>query len=201
MKKLFPLFILLFVITSSGQSDQWRGLVIDEATSEQALALFGKPKSDKRPYAKYKKATPEMKAWRVLHYESIEGFNDVKLTFNDKDTMIMLQLEPKKITAGQFAASYPDIEFQVNTNGPGGMPGNVRAPQPLFTPGHTTQAAYFIEGSNSKVKISAVVANAMGSVFGRLIGSDPKTLPGEVKVIILSSQSINAQSQGSDLLK
>lgn len=203
MKKLLPLFILIFTAaTAFGQQpDRWRGLVIDEATAEQAIDLFGKPKSDKRPYAKFKKAPADMKAFRQLHYESIDGFNDVKITFNDKNVMVMLQLEPKKITATQFAASYPDVKFQVGTMGPGSMPGNVTAPQPLFTPGHTTEAAYMMEGSTEKVKISALVTNAMGSIFGRMLGSNPQTLPGDVKMIFLSSQAVNVQKQGSDLLK
>src|SRR4051794_39081745 len=81
---LLPLFLFLFAIAVIAQQpDRWRGLILDEATPEQAIAVLGQPKSDKveKNYLiNYKWLKKDIwKDLRILHYENVEGFGDVKL--------------------------------------------------------------------------------------------------------------------------
>ncbi len=47
MKRLSIIFVLLLAGISYGQQhDRWNGLIIDETTPEQAIAILGKPKAD-----------------------------------------------------------------------------------------------------------------------------------------------------------
>ena len=49
MKRLSIIFVLLLAGISYGQQhDRWNGLVIDETTPEQAIALLGKPTADRK---------------------------------------------------------------------------------------------------------------------------------------------------------
>jgi len=115
---------LLFLCGSifSQTPDGWRGLVIDESTPEQAITALGQPKSDKNgdnPFpgsARFIKyyfvEKKSVKKLRILHWENIEGFDDVKLAFDDKSKLVVINLEPKKIKAPEFFASFTSLDFK-----------------------------------------------------------------------------------------
>lgn len=117
---IFLLFLCGRIFSQT--ADGWRGLVIDESTPEQAITALGQPKSDKNGdnpfptsarFIKYyfveKKSVEKL---RILHWENVEGFDDVKLAFDDKSKLVVINLEPKKIKAPEFFASFPSLDFK-----------------------------------------------------------------------------------------
>jgi len=82
------LFLTLFFSANAfaQQTNQWRGLVLDQATPEQALETLGKPKVDK-PAAKFRPMKYDewfdykKTSFRMLEFDKIEGFSKVKLFF------------------------------------------------------------------------------------------------------------------------
>ncbi|MDQ3220948.1 MAG: hypothetical protein M3Q26_09435, partial [Acidobacteriota bacterium] len=118
MKKLLSLFILMFAVSAFGQKpDRWKGFVLNETSPQQVLEVLGTPKTDKPTILaiiQYKWMTKAIrnKDWRVLHYENVEGFKDVKLGFDKADKLVFISLEPMKITAQSFVSSYGDLEFR-----------------------------------------------------------------------------------------
>ena len=115
-------FLFLCGKLCSQTPDGWRGLVIDVSIPEQAITALGQPKSDKvgdnpfpmsARFIKYyfveKKAAEKL---RILHWENVEGFDDVKLAFDDKAKLVVINLEPKNIRAPEFFASFASLDFK-----------------------------------------------------------------------------------------
>lgn len=182
------IFVLtLFTVTSLAQEpDRWRGLVLDEATPENAIAVLGKPKAEKYEdkYMSYRnKSVRDLKDLRILHWEKIEGFEDVKLYFTG-GTLAIIQLEKpeKKIPAKVFVDAYPGVYFEPAR-------------------GANSSAFYEIEAVTPRSKIAAGVGNVTGSVFGSL-GSSGRVgkLEGNVVQIFIHSRRVD-DKRGVDALK
>lgn len=95
MKKLSILLILLLAGIAFGQQpDRWNGLVIDETTPEQAIALLGKPTSDQ------KSGYSEVELYRLLRIETREE-NYRLLEFGEEglSTKIILTFSGGKLVA------------------------------------------------------------------------------------------------------
>ena len=95
------LLLLLSCPVFSQSSDRWKGLIIDESTPENAIAILGKPNADKTDsFRVYKiedwftKSIREKK-WRRLEYKNVEGFDKVILAFDTK--LVFIELNPKKL--------------------------------------------------------------------------------------------------------
>jgi hypothetical protein len=98
-------FVLLVCTTASvaqqppAQPDGWRGLVLDVSTTDDAIRVLGKPKSDKSaqslqlimvdkwlPGAKY-----NQKVFRRLTFKKPDGFEEAQLSFLD-DRLVLIDL-------------------------------------------------------------------------------------------------------------
>jgi hypothetical protein len=192
MKIILLVFCLTAVATFGQEPDQWRGLVLDKATPDQAKQILGKPKSEKTSDKVYKymtrgRGTGDPTDLVVLHWEKTEGFEDVKLYFLS-GTLVMIQLEkPKdKIPAKVFVKAYKDVEFTVANRA-------------------NSSAFYEVEATTSTSKIMAGVGNSTGSVmrgmFGGLITAGHiDKLEGNVMLIFIQSRRMD-DTRGVDALK
>jgi hypothetical protein len=209
MKTLIPIFILLLAVSFSAQQpDRWHGLVLDQSTPEQALKLFGVPKSDKtNPHlylnnAKWftKTAVRDM---RILHYENIEGFHDVKLGFDLKSKLVLIHLEPNKITAQAFLASYPDLDFRYGNEVQ--SPSDFKRPRVNSDRPYKLDVVYLLVSVTDNAIIFGQAGNATGSVMSDLFGGGKerqagRSVPGNVGVIQMVSRTLENRD-GSNLLK
>jgi len=208
MKKLLPLYIFLFAVSIIAQQpDRWRGLVIDESKPENAIAILGKPKTDKPSdrwhLMNYKWFTKDAgKNLRTLHYENVEGFPDVKLKFDANSRLVLIHLEPKKLTAQAFISSYSDVEFRFGNEVM--SPADFKSPRDNSGKPTRLDAFYELVGLTDKVCIFAGVGNATGSVMSGMFGGTARqsgrSTPGDVKMIQMISRTLENRD-GHELLK
>lgn len=185
--------------------DQWRGLTIDESTPEDAVAAFGSPKSDKanNRYRLGKWYTKGIgRQLRILHYENVEGFPDVKLGFLESK-LAVIHLEPKKLTAQALLSAYGDVEFR--------FANEVLSPNDFKTPRNTDDkpvklgTVYNLVAVTDNVIAEVTVGNVAGNVMSSLFGDSTvrqqgRHTPGNVIVILLISRKLE-NKDGVDLLK
>ena len=206
--RIFPLLLIVFVVSAFSQKpDRWRGLEIGETTAEKAIATLGTPKSDKMERLIFQnrswisKSVRESKM-RILHYEQIEGFPDVKLAFDDAGKLAVIHLEPKKITAQAFVGSYEDLEFRFADEVL--SPADFKTSRDTDKPGRLG-AIYVLVSVKDNVMVFALVGNAAGDMMGTLFGGPAmrktgRKIAGDVKIIQLISRSLE-NKDGSELLK
>jgi hypothetical protein len=186
---LFIIFVLS-AATFGQEPDQWRGLVLDKATPEQAKQLLGAPKSEKtsdKMMAYRNKSLREAGDMVILHWEKVEGFEDVKLYFI-AGTLAIIQLEkPKeKIPAKVFVDAYPGVGFAVASR-------------------YNSSAYYEVEAttptSKNKRRDRECDRKRDGGMFGN-IGKAGKLdrLEGNVILILIQSRRVD-DKRGVDALK
>jgi len=199
---------LLFSINAFGQqTNQWRGLVLDQATPEQAIETLGKPKADK-PAAKFWPLKYrewfdfKNKPFRMLEFDKIEGFSKVKLFFLE-GTLRAMELSPKKLEASLVSRSY-GVDFEpifdgLSGNSSGGYARDSRINRPIEFPN-----VYYLMHKAEASYIFVVVGNAsFRSILGTaLLGprDDVNSVPGKAAMIQILSRSLET-TKGSDLLK
>ncbi|MGI8670881.1 MAG: hypothetical protein ACR2J3_13705 [Aridibacter sp.] len=213
MKYLSIIFILIFSFSIFGQkaqTNQWRGLVLDEAIPEKALEVLGKPKTDKdneayRPLKFNEWFDVKEKNFRVLHYEDaqkVEGFKDVKLYFR-KGKLVAIWLEPEKLEANSLEMAY-DAEFRYLSDkfsesmNPRDFERNQGRSYPKSFP-----TVYFLMNKNDSTYAFAMITNnSFGSILGKSMGvkDASESLPGKVAIINLISKSLESKA-GVNLLK
>lgn len=209
MKKLLlPLLILIFALVSYAQKpNEWKGLVLDQSTPDKAIEILGKPKTDKADdlliiQPKWVSKDTRKKNWRVLHYESVEGFGDVKLGFNSDSKLVLIHLEPKKLQAQAFASAYEDIQFR--------FADEVLSPADFKSPPNDEKTKslgvyYVLIGLNTDAFVFGGVANVYGNVASTMFGGaaarkSGRSIAGDVKTIQLVSRTLE-NKDGVDLLK
>ncbi len=176
------IFLGLIATASAQQPDRWRNLIIDVSTPEDAIEILGKPKSDKigdrsPSYLLYhsKLFIKDIgKTMRMMKWKKVDGFNEVILRFN-ANKLAMIRLEPKKISAETFAASYSDVSFDFGGQSPG---------------------SYELKGESGKTYIFAAVSKGFGGLFAtalsRTSGGDTNPTNnkfiGQVKMIEIISK-------------
>lgn len=211
MKKLLPLFILIFALSIYSQKpNEWRSLVLDESSPEKAIEVLGKPKTDKlnqsfRPLKFNEWFDVGKKDFRIFHYEdvaSIEGFKDVKLTFRN-DKLVSITLEPKELGANALPRSYEtefvylSDKFSESMN-PRDFERNQGKSYPKSYP-----AVYFLMHKADQSYVFAMIANnSFGSLLGKSMGvkDASESLPGKVAMIQLISRNLE-ETKSKDLLK
>lgn len=213
MKYLSIILILIFSFSIFGQkaqTNQWRGLILDEAIPEKAVEVLGKPKTDKdneayRPLKFNEWFDVKEKNFRVLHYEDaqkVEGFKDVKLYFR-KGKLVAIWLEPEKLEANSLEMAY-DAEFRYLSDkfsesmNPRDFERNQGRSYPKSFP-----TVYFLMNKNDSTYAFAMIANnSFGSIFGKSMGvkDASESLPGKVAIINLISKSLESKA-GVNLLK
>lgn len=203
--KTLLLILTLSLSIAAQQPDRWREMIIGESTPEQALEKFGKPKLDKvgeKFYLQNHKWFLDA-AWknlRLIHWEGIEGFKDVKLAFKNSK-LVVIHLEPVKLQAQEFIASYKDLDFR--------FANEVMSPSDFKTARNTDDkpakmaSVYGLVSVTDKVVVYGLVGNAVGSVMSGMFGGAARqasrSTPGKIVAIQLVSRTL--ERTGSDLLK
>lgn len=207
---LFLLFSVFCSAQDKAQTNQWRGLVLGEATVENTIETLGKPKSDKsdqkfRPIKFNEWFDVKAKDFRILHYEdkqNINGFDDVKLVFR-ANKLVVIRLEPKKLEANALPLAY-DSEFVYLSDkfsesmNPNDFEQNRGQSFPKSYP-----TVYFLTNITPNAYAFAMVANnSFGSILGKSMGvkDASESLPGKVDMIDLISTSLLSK-EGTNLLK
>jgi hypothetical protein len=221
MKLLFTFTILLCLTLSvfgqtdstqtksdTPQPDRWRGLVIDEATPDEAIKLLDKPKKDKTDSLKifgiqdWLSTQIKEKKFRLLGYEKPEGLDFVWLGFlNDK--LVFIKLEPKKLPATALVRAY-GIEFAPNFNGINVAfnPKNYERNQGKLYP-KNYPAIYDLIAVSEKTFLSASVDNGgFGSILKEAMGvpDSPISFPGKITYLQIVSRKLE-NLDGVDQLK
>lgn len=120
--KSILLTILLLALSGQvfGQEpDQWRGLILDESTPEQAIAKLGKPSEPGMMIkAVLKGAKKRGLNVQAFNWDNAEGFRDVNLYFLD-GALAVIQLDRPKtaIPTASFVDAYQNLKFYVVTYG------------------------------------------------------------------------------------
>lgn len=99
--------------------DQWKGLVVGEATPDQARAVLGTPKKEslERLYGGF--LTPllseeiKSKIFTRLHFETTGGFSRIDLFFKGSKlvTMVLFPERDNKIKARDLSSIYDGADF------------------------------------------------------------------------------------------
>lgn len=214
IKNLFLGFLMLFCVSAFGQDkaqiNQWRGLILDEATPEKAIEILSKPKTDKdaqkfRPIKFNEWFEVKEKVFRILHYENaeaIKGFDDVKLIFKD-NKLVCISLEPEKLEANLLALSYEgDFVYLSDKLNESMRPGDFERNEGRSFPKSYPTVYYLMNKSESSYAFAMVDNGSFGSILGKSMGvrDASESLPGKIAVIQLISTSLQT-SKGTDLLK
>jgi len=204
------LFLTLFFSANAfaQQTNQWRGLVLDQATPEQALETLGKPKVDK-PAAKFRPMKYDewfdykKTSFRMLEFDKIEGFSKVKLFFLE-GTLRAIELSPKKLEAALVSKSY-GVDFEpILPGGLSNVPSGRLATDSRVNRSIEFPTVYYLMHRAELSFIFVLVDNvSLRSTLGTiLVGpmDDVNSVPGKAGVIQLLSRSLET-TKGSDLLK
>jgi hypothetical protein len=187
--------------------DRWRGLILQESTSDDAIKTFGKPEKDNvgefKPYPLEKRFDTKGKKFRHLLYKKLPGVKTAVLTFLDsKLVSIALELE-KSIEAGALQNIY-GVEFEPKFSGMS------MALEPreferdkgkLYAKNYPS--VYHLISKTERSYVSAMVDNS--SFKSLMLGSDRGStgegaFPGKTKWIQLISLSLE-NTAGADVLK
>lgn len=211
MKKttLLLSFLLLFTAQAFAQQpDRWRGLIIDETTPEQAIEILGEPESDRARNGRIFINNPKWlrdgaaKELRVLHWENVGEFPDVKLGF-ENDTLVLIHLEPKKLTAQAFVSAYDGLELRYGNEVQ--SPSDFERERVNSDRPFRLGVVYLLVGVTDKVFVFGQCGNATGNVMSTLFGGGDdrqagRSVPGDVGVIQLVSRTLEDRT-AVDLLK
>lgn len=198
--RLFLLLVFTLVPLSliAQQPDRWRGLVIDESSPEQAVNILGTPGSDRsndRLYlnnAKWLKKDTGKKL-RILQFENVDGFKDVKLGFDDDSKLVLIHLEPKKLTAQSFLSSYEDPRFRFGNDVM--SPADLKDQRDNLEKPRRLGVDYLLVAATDKVLVFGQVGTATRNVISTLFGGVAtrqarRSVPGEAGVIQLVSRTL-----------
>lgn len=194
--------------TDSPKPDRWRGLVIDEATPDDAIKLLGKPKKDKTDSLQifgikdWLTKDIKQKKYRVLGYEKPEGLDYVVLGFlNDK--LVFIRLDPKNLPTNALARAY-GIDFAPNFKGidVAFNPKNFERNQGKVYP-KNYPAVYDLIAVSEKTFLCAAVDNSsFSSLLKEAMGVPDSTISFPGKIIYLQIVSRKLENlDGVDQLK
>lgn len=221
MKTLFTLSVLLCLgLCAFGQAeiaktksdsprpDRWRGLVIDEATPDDAIKLLGTAKKDKTDALKifgirdWLSKQIKEKKFRVLEYEKIEGLDSVKLGFLD-DKLVFINLDPKKLPTNALTRAY-GIEFAPHFSGidVAFSPRNYERNQGKLYPKNYPSVYDMIAVSEKTFICAAIDNSSFGSIFKEAMGVPDSNIsfPGKVLYLQIVSRKLE-NLDGVDQLK
>lgn len=126
MKELSILVVLLFAGIGFGQqADRWNGLVIDETTPEQAIALLGRPVSDKKSgfanlwFQRLLTNETSKESFRVLQFGKEDVSTTMILTFSagSAGKLVAIDAFPKDAAANGFVSKL-GTKWRLPTNDP-----------------------------------------------------------------------------------
>jgi hypothetical protein len=211
--KLFGLIGLLVVICLSvcaqqAQPDRWKGLIIDESTSEDAGRILGEYASDKTERLRIfdvdsKWITQKVKQpiYRRLRFKKVEGVDGVTLSFLD-NKLVLIEIDLAKESPAASLPRIYGIPFSPKISGldeafsPRDFERNQGRVYPKSYP-----TVYSLVAVSPKTFIGALVGNnSVGSILRKTAGvTDTGDFPGKVvRVTIVSRRLENLD--GADAL-
>lgn len=194
--------------TDSPKPDRWRGLVIDEATPDDAIKLIGRPKKDKTDSLQifgikdWLTKDIKQKKYRVLGYEKPEGLDYVMLGFLE-DKLVFIKLDPKKLPTNALARAY-GIDFAPNFNGIdiAFSPKNYERNQGKVYPKNYPAVYDMIAVSEKTFLCAAIDNSSFSSVLKEAMGVPDSTISFPGKIIYLQIVSRKLENlDGIDQLK
>ena len=210
---LLVMLVLSFVRLSAAQDtakpNQWRGLVLDEASAEQAIQALGRPSSDKqdgvfaRPIQRWFRPDLAKKIFRCLTFKEVEGFNQVKLYLLD-GKLAVVQLWVKSDLRPTALGNIYGLEFQPMMGGLEESMGIVDRHQgraypkrfPSFYNVVAVAPGAVVNASISNSSVGAILSQSLGSGIDAAGGG----FPGKVTEIQLISRRLEEKG-GAELLK
>jgi hypothetical protein len=215
MKKLALLLslALAFCILTSAQEqdkpmpDRWRGLIIDQSTTEDAIKVLGQPASDKtdnfRPYPFDKRISTKGKTFRHLKFKGINGLDSALLVFTD-NKLVSISLDLKDHIAASAIPNNYGIEFEpkIGALSSSSNPRDYERHEGKLYP-KNYPAGYYLVGETPEVWIGAAINN---SSFGSMMMGSSRgstgagAFPGKAMSVIIVSRSL-ANREGADVLK
>jgi hypothetical protein len=191
--------LLLLSISAAAQSpDRWKGLIIDESTPENAIAILGKPDAHKTDSFRiwkiedwFTKSIREKK-WRRLEYKNIEGFDKVILAFDAK--LFFIELNPRKLDPDAlenayglpFTATFDKFERALKSKNFGRDTGRAQW-HPVF---------YWLYTKAPKTILPAGVGDSgLGSILGAKAFNDDIGFPGEVEYLQIIARTLENRDE------
>ncbi len=115
MKKLLLGVILACAGSVFGQNaDSWKGVVIDQTTPQQAIALLGKPATDETGpvgdvyIGRILSGTSELTMYRTITYYGAEkGVPELSLAFSPAGKLVLISAYPKNTPASILEKAFP----------------------------------------------------------------------------------------------
>lgn len=189
--------------------NQWRGLMLDEASEEQAIQTLGKPAADKedgiavRPIQRWFRPDLGKKIFRRLSFKEVEGFRNVDLYFLD-GKLAVIQSQVRADVRPTALKNIYGVEFQPIMSGFEESMGVVERNQGKAYP-KSFPIQYNLVAVAPRVVVNADVLNGgFGAALQKSLGSGIDTagggFPGKVATIQLISRRLEDQT-GENLLK
>lgn len=208
---IFVLFLTFscFAQSDRPQANEWRGMRLDESAAADVLQKFGAPVSDKigaRFYvikSKWLTSALKNKKWRVIHYENIDDFKDIKFIFDETDKLRIIHLEPKGLTAQAFSGAYEaDMKPYFSGIDEAAAPRDFERNQGKVY-AKTYPSLYYIGGKNDKAYVFGEIGNSgFGSILKQASGTrdGEGNYPGKVLIVQLISRRLENRDN-VDMLK
>lgn len=200
-------FSLLFN-QSDVQADRWRGLVMNEATPDDAIKALGVPSKDSTDQlrifdvdSKWITKKQKEKIYRRLEFKA-EGMKKTALLFAD-GKLVMIELTPEKEPEASAMANIYGLQFVPRISGvdQAVSPRDYERREGRVYP-KTYPSVYSVVGVHPKVFVGALVGNVgFGAALRGAAGiPDGQSFPGKVKRIEIVSRTLENRD-GADALK
>lgn len=193
----------------AAKPDQWRGLILDQSSADQAIHVLGNPAADKfdgvavRPIQRWFRPDLGKKILRDLSFKDVEGFSHVDLYFLD-DKLAVVQLQVKADIRPTALKNIYGVEFQPMMSGLEESMGVVERNQGKAYPKNFPLQYNVVAVAPTVVVNAAVINGGIGRVLNQTLGSGIDTagggFPGKVERIQLISRRLENRA-GADLLK
>jgi len=113
MKTALIVVILVFAGCVQGQqADQWKGLVLDVTTPEQAIALMGKPAKDETSpiidldVGRLLTPKADLPTFRALSFGADKDLPELSLYFSTSGKLLMISATPKSMPASEMEKTF-----------------------------------------------------------------------------------------------
>lgn len=202
------LFLLTTLTASAQQPDRWRGLVLDQSTTNDAIKAFGQPKADRLsplsavPVEAWVSNKRKEKVFRTLEYKNpAQGVERAWLAFLD-DKLVSVMLDMKEGTVSpnalsnvygvEFRPVFDSLTLALNPRDFQRDQGKVYAKSYPVT--------YYLTGVSEQSFITAMIVNGVG--VGKMLGLPDRqdSFPGKVAFVQLISRTMENRD-GAEALK
>ncbi len=201
-------FLLSLPIQSEVQPDRWRGLVVNEASPDDAITALGKPEKDSTEQlrifdidSKWITEKQKQKIYRRLEFKP-EGMKKAALFFAD-GKLIMIELYPAKEPQAAALSNIYGLQFipRISSIDQALSPRDYERHEGRVYP-KNYPTVYSLAAVHEKVFVGAMVGNVgFGSALRNVTGvPDGSSFPGKVGRIQIISRKLE-NLDGADALK